>query len=49
VVELVLTERRSELTEARARNYDRLRRRLEEASGEPVAVMHYEDVDGDRL
>jgi len=49
VVELVLTERRSELTEARARNYDRLRRRLEEASGEAVAVTHYEDVDGARL
>jgi GMP synthase (glutamine-hydrolysing) len=49
VVELVLTERRSELTEARSRNYDRLRRRLEEASGESVDVTYYEEVDGARL
>jgi GMP synthase (glutamine-hydrolysing) len=49
VVELVLTEQRSQLTDARARNYDRLRRRLGEASGEPVDVAHYEDVDAERL
>ena len=49
MVELVLTERRSELTEDRARNYDRLRRRLAEASGEPVGVAHYEDVEEARL
>jgi GMP synthase (glutamine-hydrolysing) len=48
-VELVLTERRSQLTEARARNYDRLRERLAEAAGEPVEVAHYEDVDPERL
>jgi hypothetical protein len=39
-VELVLTERRSELTEARAQNYERLRARLAEAAGEPVEVGH---------
>jgi GMP synthase (glutamine-hydrolysing) len=49
VVELVLTERRSELTEARARNYDRLGGRLAEACGESVAVVYYEDVEEARL
>jgi GMP synthase (glutamine-hydrolysing) len=48
-VELVLTERRSELSESRARNYERLRARLGEAAGRPVAAAHYEDVDGWRL
>jgi GMP synthase (glutamine-hydrolysing) len=48
-VELVLTEHRSELTEARARNYDRLRERLAAAAGEPVEVTQYEDADADRL
>jgi GMP synthase (glutamine-hydrolysing) len=48
-IELVLTERRSELTEARARNYERLRLRLGEAAGRPVAAGHYEDVDAGRL
>jgi GMP synthase (glutamine-hydrolysing) len=48
-VELVFTERRSELTEARARNLERLRERLTAASGRPVEVAHYEQVDPRRL
>ncbi len=48
-VELVFTERRTDLTEARARNFERLRERLEEAAGEPVGVAHYEEVDAERL
>ena len=48
-VELVFTERRSELTEPRAENYERLRRRLAAASGAAVAVSHYEEVDPRRL
>jgi GMP synthase (glutamine-hydrolysing) len=48
-VALVLTERRAELTEARSRNYDRLRARLGEASGEPVDAVDYEQVDAGRL
>ena len=49
VVELVFTERRSELTEARARNFERLRERLAEAARQPVDVAHYEQVDAGRL
>jgi GMP synthase-like glutamine amidotransferase len=48
-VELVFTERRSELTEARARNLERLRERLATASGQSVEVAHYEEVDPRRL
>jgi GMP synthase (glutamine-hydrolysing) len=48
-VELVFTERRSELTEARARNLERLRERLAAASGQAVEVAHYEQVDPLRL
>ena len=48
-VELVFTERRSELTEPRAENFARLRERLATASGEAVEVSHYEEVDHERL
>ncbi|CAN5132353.1 hypothetical protein BH09ACT13_BH09ACT13_12270 [soil metagenome] len=48
-VELVLTERRSELTEPRAENYERLRTRLAAASGEDIEVSHYEETDPRRL
>jgi GMP synthase-like glutamine amidotransferase len=48
-VELVFTERRSDLSEARAANFDRLRERLKTASGEGVREAHYEDVDPNRL
>ena len=44
-VAVVLTERRSLLTEARARNYERLRERIVAASGDSVDVAHYEDLD----
>ena len=49
VVELVFTERRSDLTEARAENFARLRERLAAASGQVVEVSHYEEVDPERL
>jgi GMP synthase-like glutamine amidotransferase len=49
VVELVFTERRSDLSKERARNFDRLREQLELVSGEAVGVSHYEDVDAERL
>jgi GMP synthase-like glutamine amidotransferase len=48
-VEVVFTERRSELTPERARNYERLRERVAAASGEVVQASHYEEVDPDRL
>jgi GMP synthase (glutamine-hydrolysing) len=48
-VELVFTERRRDLTEARAQNFARLRERLADASGEDVATSHYEVVDPGRL
>jgi GMP synthase (glutamine-hydrolysing) len=48
-VQLVLTELRSELTEARARNYERLAARLREASGLAVESVHYEETDAARL
>ena len=49
-VELVFTERLSELDEARARNLARLRERLVAvADGEAVEVSHYEAVDPQRL
>jgi len=48
-VELVFTERRSELTEARAENFARLRTRLTEASDQHVDASHYEEVDASRL
>jgi GMP synthase (glutamine-hydrolysing) len=44
-VAVVLTERRSLLTEARARNYERLRERIAAASGDAVEVAHYEDLE----
>jgi len=48
-VEVVYTERRRDLTEARSRNYERLRERLADASGDTIAVSHYEEVDASRL
>ena len=48
-VELVLTERRSELSESRAANFARLRERLAATSGAAVEVFHYEEVDPERL
>lgn len=48
-VELVFTERRSDMSEARAENYERLRERLATASGEAVEVAHYEEVQPQRL
>jgi GMP synthase (glutamine-hydrolysing) len=48
-VELVLTERRPELTDSRARNYERLHERLARAAGSGVGVMDYEEVDAERL
>jgi GMP synthase-like glutamine amidotransferase len=48
-VELVFTERRSELTEGRAKNLERLRAELAAASGQVVEVAHYEQVDPRRL
>jgi GMP synthase-like glutamine amidotransferase len=48
-VELVFTERRSELTEARATNLARLREQLAAASDQVVEVAHYEEVDPQRL
>ena len=49
VVECVFTERRADLDDARARNFERLRRRLRQASGAALRVSHYEDVDASRL
>lgn len=48
-VEVVFTERRFELTEERARNYERLCERLAAASGHSVETSHYEQVDPRRL
>jgi GMP synthase (glutamine-hydrolysing) len=48
-VELVLTERRADLTELRSRNYERLRERLATASGLLVESAHYEEADPVRL
>jgi GMP synthase (glutamine-hydrolysing) len=48
-VEIVLTERRADLTDARARNFERLRERVAAASGGPVDAVHYEAVDAGRL
>ena len=48
-VAVVFTERKSLLTEARSRNYERLRERIGDASGEAVSVVHYEDVDTAQL
>ena len=49
MVELVLTERRSDLTRQRSENYARLHERLAAASGQPVETSFYEEVDPDRL
>ena len=49
VVELVFTERQSELTDERARNLERLARELEAAANDAVATSHYEQVDPARL
>jgi GMP synthase (glutamine-hydrolysing) len=48
-VELVFTERRSDMTASRARNYARLRERVSATSRSAVDVSHYEDVDPHRL
>lgn len=48
-VEIVFTERRSDLTETRARNFERLREAVAAASGAAVDASHYEVVDADRL
>jgi GMP synthase (glutamine-hydrolysing) len=48
-VEIVYTERRADLTDARARNFERLRERVAAASREDVDVAHYEAVDARRL
>ncbi|HUG65177.1 MAG TPA: gamma-glutamyl-gamma-aminobutyrate hydrolase family protein [Gaiellaceae bacterium] len=49
-VELVFTERLSDLNESRAQNFERLRKRLTMAAGgEAVEVAHYEAVDPQRL
>jgi GMP synthase (glutamine-hydrolysing) len=47
-VELVFTERRADLTDARARNFERLHARLAEA-GASVAESWYEELDAARL
>jgi GMP synthase (glutamine-hydrolysing) len=44
-VAVVFTERKSLVTEPRARNYERLRERVAAASGESVEAAHYEDAD----
>ncbi len=44
-VAVVFIERKSQLTEARARNYERLLERVAAASGQPVEAAHYEGVD----
>jgi GMP synthase (glutamine-hydrolysing) len=48
-IEVVFTERTSQLTAARAENYALLRTRLEVASGQPVEASHYDDLDPARL
>lgn len=48
-VEVVFTERTSQLTAARAENYALLRTRLEIASGQPVEASHYDALDPARL
>ena len=49
-VEVVFTERLSDLDELRAQNFGRLRERLAVAAGgQPVEVAHYEAVDAQRL
>jgi GMP synthase (glutamine-hydrolysing) len=48
-IELVFTERHSDMTEPRAENYARLRERVTAASRSAVEVSHYEDVNPRRL
>jgi GMP synthase (glutamine-hydrolysing) len=48
-VELILTERRADLTESRAANYERLHARLTAASGMAVEPVHYEEIEPERL
>jgi GMP synthase (glutamine-hydrolysing) len=48
-VALVLTERRADLTESRARNYERLRARLGAASGLAIEDVHYEALEPGQL
>jgi GMP synthase (glutamine-hydrolysing) len=48
-VAVVLTERKSLLTEARTRNYERLRQRIAAASADDVDVAYYEDVGPEHL
>jgi GMP synthase-like glutamine amidotransferase len=49
VIEVVFTERRSDLTEARAGNFSRLRERVRAVAADDVDVSHYEEVDPSRL
>ena len=46
---MIITERKSLLTEARSRNYERLRARIADASGDTVDVAHYEEVEPAQL
>jgi GMP synthase-like glutamine amidotransferase len=48
-VELVFTERRSDMTESRASNYARLRERVTALARDAVNASHYEEVDPGRL
>jgi GMP synthase (glutamine-hydrolysing) len=48
-VEIVFTERRAQLTDARAANYERLRERVADASGKVVRTAHYDEIDPRRL
>jgi GMP synthase (glutamine-hydrolysing) len=48
-IAVILTERKSLLTEARSRNYERLRERIAVTSDETVEVAHYEDVETAQL
>lgn len=48
-VEIVFTERRAQLTNARAANYERLRQRVADASGQVVRFAHYDAFDPRRL
>ena len=48
-VQLVLTERRVDLTESRARNYERLHTQLAAASGLVIEDVHYEELEPEQL
>jgi GMP synthase-like glutamine amidotransferase len=49
VVEVVFTERRSDMTKSRAANFARLRERVRAIAGDAVGFSHYEEVDPRRL